>query len=775
MTKDTQCYLPTLRPLATAVAVTCAVMATPASMAQDVRQPGTSALLEEIVITARKREEASQSVPLSVSAFNAEQIDVLKVRDLTNLRVGMPNVSLEDIGTTRGTANFSIRGLGVNSSIPSIDPTVGVFVDGVYLGLNNGIVFDMFDLESVEVLRGPQGTLFGRNVTGGAVLLNTKKPGDELEVNLRTALETGDDGGLNRYYMGAIGGPINDTLGGRLVLYYNDDDGRFTNLNTGSDFGAMEQVMARGTLVWNPAPGTEITLMGEYNDTDGEGPAAQSHINGGYPDLGADNPGPTPGANANFNRDSFDFSIDEEGYQLTETNFFTARIDQDVDFGDGTITGILGYRDFTADSLSDIDAQPVWLFHAPANLEAEQTSFELRYNGTFNDRYNVTVGTFIFQNDVNYHERRNLLGAALVPLGITDQPAARFDGGGEYEVDSYTVFAQVDYDLTDRWTLTAGLNFSAEEKSARIASLSANASAFPNLTSCNVVTGPACPFDFVDDNDWDNLAPKLGASYLLEDNSQVYAHWTRGFRSGGYNLRNTSFNPLDTPGPFNEEEVNNFEIGYKSTYSWGRLNAAIFQNQIDDMQRELNLPNQGAGVVQLVRNTADATLTGIEVDGMFSLTDNLLLLASVGYIDAEYDTVREDLSTDGVIDGTDLGLALPRAPELTWNLGLTHDYDLGSWGFVSSRISYAYRDEMAFTDSNLGFIDEIGMLDAGLDFYSNDGFWVFSLYGRNLLDEANHGGDTQLPPTIGGVPVGGTFSPLMPGIRYGAEVTYNFR
>ncbi|MEP5766621.1 MAG: TonB-dependent receptor [Halieaceae bacterium] len=740
-----------------AVALSSGALVSTATQAQDAPARGSAKLLEEVVVTARKREEGMQEVPLSVTAYNSDQLDVLKVRDLTNLGVGMPNVSLEDIGTTRGTANFSIRGLGINSSIPSIDPAVGVFVNGVYMGLNNGIIFDMFDLASVEVLRGPQGTLFGRNVTGGAVLLNTKKPGDELEATARYAVDTGDEGGINSYYMGAVGGPITDDLGARVVLYYNDDDGKFENEFNGNDFGEIEQKMARGTVVWTPTDATELVVRYEYSDIDGDGPASQTHTNGSG----------VPGNFANFDRDDTKFSIDEEGFQESTTKFFTAELNWDIDFGDGTITNIFGYRDYDGKSVSDIDAQPVWLFHAPAWLEAEQYSNELRYNGVFAGKANVTVGGLYLTNDIDYHERRNLLGIATGGVA----PAAQFDGGGEYNVDTYSLFAQVDYDLTDQWTLTAGVNYSYEEKDAKIASISANIN-----QSCNIVThNPMpCPFDFKDDDDWDNVAPKLGATYHIDDTSSVYAHWTRGYRSGGYNLRNTSFNPADTPGPFDEEEVNNYEIGYKSTHDWGRLNAAVFYNEIDDMQRELNLPSQGAGVIQLVRNTADATISGIEVDGTFSLTDNLLMIAAVGYIDSDYDSVREDLNGDGVVDGQDENLDIPRSPEWTYSLGLNYDMDIGSWGYVVSRISYSYRDDMAFTDSNLGYIDEAEILDAGLDFNSNDGKWVFSIYGRNLLDNNWHGGDTQLPDDIGGVPTGGTFSPLTPGIRYGAEVTYNF-
>lgn len=206
------------------------------------------------------------------------------------------------------------------------------------------------------------------------------------------------------------------------------------------------------------------------------------------------------------------------------------------------------------------------------------------------------------------------------------------------------------------------------------------------------------------------------------------------------------------PGPFVEEEVNNFEIGYKSAQAWGRLNAAVFYTEIGDQQRELNLPSQGAGVIRLVRNTADTTILGVEVDRTVSLTDNLLL-ASIGYIDAEYDKVRLDLNGDGVVDGSDKDLDLPRAPELTWSLGLSHDMEIGNWGLMTSRVTWSYRDEFAYTDSNLVYVRDIDMLDAGLDFYSNDGHWVFSRYGKNLLDEVSFGNDTQLPNDINGFPL----------------------
>jgi iron complex outermembrane receptor protein len=252
----------------------------------------------------------------------------------------------------------------------------------------------------------------------------------------------------------------------------------------------------------------------------------------------------------------------------------------------------------------------------------------------------------------------------------------------------------------------------------------------------------------------------------------VYGHWSRGFRSGGYNLRNTS--PTASPGPFDEETVDSFEVGYKSQQSWGRLNVAAFYNTIADMQREVNTADPISGVVQIIDNTADATIFGIEAETAVSLSENLLLLASVGYIDASYDKVKFDLNGDGVVDDADKNLDLPRAAELTYSVGLNYDLDLGSWGYASARINYAYRDESFYTDNNRGIVPEQDILDAGLDIQPNSGSWVFSLYGRNLLDTVRFGNDTQLPTAFGPFTLGGTFSPTNKGAVYGAEVTFNF-
>ncbi len=724
----------------------------------------TSALLEEVTVTARKREESAQNVPLSVTAYGARQLEALKVRDLQNLAVAMPNVAMDDIGTFRSTANFSIRGLGINSSIPSIDPTVGVFVDGVYIGQNSGVILDMFDIKSIEVLRGPQGTLFGRNVTGGAVLINTKRPGDEGEFSARVALDgnPNGDGGLNRYVMASASGPLGDNMGGRLSFYHNDDDGWFVNQFNGEDFGESKTTIFRPVFTWQ-SENVDMTLRWEHLESDGQGPASQTHTNG----LGV------PGNAVNFDRDSFDFAIDGEGFVDIENDLVSLEINWNVALGDGRVTNIFGWRDYTAMGESDIDAQPVWLFHAPFWNNSEQFSNELRYNGTF-DKSNVTAGVFWFTNEINYHERRNLVGV----LTGNAAPFVRQDGGGNYWVDTIAAFFSIDYQVDDDWTVTGGIRFTNEEKKVEITSLVRNTSVFPALTECNVTLG-TCAFDFSDEEEWNAWSGKLGFAYSIADDRRIYGHWSRAQRSGGYNLRNTAIDTVNLgPGPFDEETVDNLEFGFKSELAGGgRLNAAVFYNQIDDMQREINLSDPVSGVVQVLKNTADANILGFEIDGTFPIGSNTVLQASLGWIDPEYKNVTFDLNGDGAINQADEDLELPRAAEWTYSIGLTHSVDVGNGGgHLSGRVNFAYRDDSLYTDNNLGILLEQEMLDAGLDYSTAGGRWVLSIYGRNLLNAVKHGGDTQLPSTLVSplVNVGGTFSPLAKGRVVGVEVGFNY-
>jgi len=753
-----------------ALAVSCVlnpVHAEEADEEQAEKKSTADILSENIVVTVRKRTETLHETPVAVTALGEEQLDALKIRDLNDLSDGMANVMLEDIGTTRGTANFSIRGLGVNSSIPSIDPTVGVFVDGIYMGTNSGIIMDMFDIESIQVLRGPQGILFGRNVTGGAILIETKKPEDSFAFKGKASLAGGGDGGLNRTIQANFDFPLSENLFTKLSVYYNDDEGYFKNLFDGSDHGAIEQTMIRSTTLWEPTEDLSITFKYENMDAEGDGPSSQNHTNGSGINPTLAFAGSPLGALAEtFDRDSHDFSIDDPGYQNSDNELVAINLDWDV--AGGKLNYIFGYRDYASDTRGDIDAQPFPFFHSPAWLRSEQFSNEIRFNKELDSGTNITFGAYQYSNDLEYHERREL---PFVSIGIIQ------DGGGIHETTNASVFAAADFEITEQLTALIGGRYTKEKKDAQIASLSRNVSAIsagfplPQGPTCNIVLANDCAFDFEDDDEWTSFSPKLGLTYTLNNGDLLYGHWSKGFRSGGYNLRNTADTStpelleLSGPGPFDQEEVSNFEFGYKHRGSWGHINASVFYMTIDDMQREVNTSSDTSQVVQVIKNTAEVTMKGLEVDGLVKFSDSLVGTFNLGLINSDYDEILFDISGDGVINNEDFALEIPRVPETTFSIGLSHDADFGSAGYLNSRISYSYRDKTFYTDNNLGFIDEQKTLNVGFDFHSGDN-WIFSVFGKNLTDEVKHGNDTQLPF--------GTFSPLAKGRIIGAEVTYTY-
>lgn len=761
---------------AASVAAIAAFM--PALAQDDDEQNAIARVLNTVTVTATKKTDVEdvQSVPVSVTAFNADTLDALKVRDLQSLSFSTPNVTLDDIGTARGTANFQIRGLGVSSSIPSIDPTVGVFIDGVYMGVNNGIVFDLFDLDSVEILRGPQGLLFGRNTTGGALVVNTGNPTDTFEYKLRAAVEgpvDDDRGGVNSYLQGVVSGPlVEGKLNGKIGAYFNNDDGYFKNLATGNNHGAAETTIVRGALEFFATE--NLTFLGklEANTSEGDGPSAQNR--------------------GIYDRNSFDFAINNEGFYENDVLQGSLRTDLDVDFGNGTITNIFGYRSYEAETSADIDATPLTLFHSGTEFDQEQFSNELRYNGVFGQA-DVTTGVYYFEQDILYTENRT----------IPSDPRGVYYGGGDQNHTVFGLFGQVDYEINDKLTLIGGLRYSAEEKTVGITYVQPRAMCSVVNGTCpttgvNPITGDNNGFD--DSQDWSNWTPKVGFQYFATDATLVYGNYTKGFRSGGYNFRITApaaFEALFPEGDsraFDEEEVDSFEIGvkYETEDGRGQLNVAAFYTDIQNMQREVNAAGPTSGVVQTILNTADAEIAGLEVEGRYAVTDNLLFTANIGLTDAEYTDALFDISGDGAIDGGDLALALPRVPEVTFGFGVLYDADLGNLGNLVTRVNYSNRDEVAFTDSNFGWINAAEMVDADLTWNTPVNGMSVSLYGRNMLDEVQAGGDTQLPfggnvafAAPGGTnlangvnapfdpnPAAGTFSPLKKGRVIGLELTF---
>jgi len=748
---------------------------------QSVRKGSASLIMEEVQVVARKRKgaEAAQEVPLAITAYGAEQMDAMYLKDLKDLSFSMPSVQTDEVGTFPGVQNFTIRGQGINSSIPSVDPTVGVFVDGMFLGISYGVVMDVFDLEGLEVLRGPQGLLFGRNVTGGAVVMRTARPDGELGVKARVRVSTG----LEKNVAISMEDGLTDNLAGKLVLYYNDDtgywenttetsmtdpfwaargitaipDGARSNRATGDEAGERTNKFARGTLVWDATEDLELTLITEKGKMDGDGAVWTTRE--GFNDRGLD---------------SDETDQDENGF--TDMEWEHAIIEANWNIGNGVLTNILAYRDLNSQSRADIDGLSAPLFNVPGFTNQDQISNELRYAFSSDDgTWDVTTGLYYFQQDIEYREQR--WGGIGLLLGTPLPVVNTVNLGGDMDHETWGVFASADYTVTDRVTLTAGLRYTKEEKDAKIV----NADPLAGGTPCVDITYASCTFDALDDS-WENLTPKLGVNWQLTDEVMLYGLYTKGFRSGGVNFRNALPSVIN-PGPTDEEEQDAFELGFKSDLANGRLrlNGALYHVEISDMQRELNVGSgeivdedtgfdlvAGTGVLvwQATVNAGDVDITGAELEFVALVQDNFAINGSLGYVDSEYQDISDEIrAAEAQIGSSLIGADLPRLAPWTASIGFTYDLDLGDNGALTFRGGYSFRDEAAYNDSNTQVFESKRMANASIQWTSADAHWTASIFGKNLNDEVQWGSLNALIETSGAATKGRV---------YGAELTYTY-
>ncbi|MBV1877760.1 MAG: TonB-dependent receptor [Pseudomonadales bacterium] len=756
--------------LTCSVAVACAWASSLGASAEPARS-ARSALMEEIVVTATKKNvvEGVQDVPIAISAFSGTQLQALKIKDLQDIGMLVPNANLQPI-TRKGTAFFSIRGISPSSSILSVDPSVGVFIDGVYLPTGAGVVFDTFDLASVEILRGPQGVLQGRNVVGGAVLMSTTQPSDEFSAELSVRGDSRWEGtGEDMTYTGLVTGPLTEDLNGKLAVYYNDDGGWFENEFNGDDIGDSETLILRGALSWLATDNLKFTLQYEYFDQEGWGGVYQAHERSGR--NAATNvwrDGSTPF----FEKGTHDVSSEMDGsgpYGLQafadlEVNSFTLTTSYDIGFGDGTITNIFGWRDVEQAGLADVDGTPFTTFPSSNSNEVEHWSNELRYFGTFGS-FDVTTGIYYLDVEI-VDETQQSLNLASRPTQFLNRGT-----GGFQDSETKGVFSNVDYHISDTVTLSAGLRWTEEEKETRSYAYNGPNLTFttleegPDLSPCGYVKGDGrCPIDFEDDHKWSNLSYRVAASWKRNDDTLLYAHVSTSYRAGNYSLRRT--NIADQRQPVDEERMDQLEFGVKWDISERfRLNTSFFFLEASDLQR-VTFSEEDASQIGL--NAADARFVGVEVDGRAFLTDSLTLTFAFGHNDAKYTKAIIDINTDGTIDANDLNTPVQNTPELMYNFGLLHDTQISGFS-LSSQMIYTHRDNVVNSQAtqDRGSVDTI---DANMTLISADDTWEVSLYGRNLTDKAIYTQSTVL----GSLANSAHLSNLAKGRRIGMEFKYRF-
>ena len=731
---------------------------------------GLGAIVEEIVVTSARRKnvaEDAQSVPISVSAFTQNQLDAMQFANLEDITARVPNANAETNSTYPGFVNFNIRGMGVRGSALSDEPTVGVFIDGVYQGVSAGGLFDTFDMESVEVLRGPQGTLFGRNVTGGAVLMRTTAPSEEFKAKLKASAGNYGAYGLS----GVITGPLQPDLLGKFAFFYNQRDDYIDAINKGNplapnagDLGEKDQVALRGALTWLGDNFT-ATIRAEHMQTD-EDPVPTDNAPGRTFDAS--------GLNALFGALSPNGIIAPEfgdyekhgsdtGVETPRSELTSASLDVTWNFGEATLQSITAWRDFSQEGMEqDFDNSLVPLFEIwEHEVTQEQISQEFIYNTSISEALSLTAGLYYFDQEITNNDFRISGGA--------------FGGRGAHilyatEQSVLGVFASAEWTLTERLNLTLAGRYTTEEKDATMSNANAFA-ASGGTVGCPadgapsiLVTGmnprdsinfSTCTPSYMGNEQWSNFTPKLALQYFVSEDTQAYATYSKGFRSGGFSTRvGYGSDPV-----FDEEQVDAYEVGLKHDFPAGaRVNLALFQNEYSDLQENIFLSI--ATGEQVTRNAAEATVKGAEIEGLVLIADRLLIQGSLGFLDAEYDKYsdgREDFS----------GKTLRSIPEQHRDLSVSYEIPIGNRLSLTLRGSYHYRDEFHNTANNMGYVSpDRELFNASISLGSTDDRWKLTAFGKNLTDNASEGAATDVGVwvvTVGYVPR-----------TYGVELVYEF-
>lgn len=724
--------------------------------------------IDEIVVTSQKRSAAVsvQDISAAITAVDAGKIEATQAVDLSDIGRLAPNAALHPTATFTGASNFFIRGMGVTGSNRTLDPAVGVIVDGIYLGYVIGANLSTFDRESIEVLRGPQGTLQGRNVTGGAVILRTRRPDGDYRV--KADLTMGD---YNRFDASvSVEGSIADGVAAKLAIQSQERDGYWEDTNGGTidlnlvPAGAtydpigtgqsgtkpdVDKLTIRPMLYFTPSADLDISIIAEFM-RDKSGSSNTRFVNPADPT--------TKRASAwGYVAPSDPYKINHNlfGYGDLEVDSLTTELNY-RGWG-GVLTAIAGFRDLTYDSSTDFDGSPFIIFEYPDNHEEqEQTTLEIRYANSPNEKLSYVVGINYFDQEYFVGERRRIAGASGA-FGDTKQVT-------EVEHNSLSVFGELDYFVTDQLKLTAGLRWTDEEKDA---DFSGHGDAAGGCNNSFVCTGPQAHIKGNLSND--DVTPKVALTYYHSDDVSSYLSYTRGFRSGAFNSRATTV--FQFRNPAEPETVDSYEAGFKSLLLDKRLmlNAAIFQADYTDMQVAeavtctANVDGcPASGSISNLQNAGEASIEGIEIELAFQATDGLLLEASYGSTDAEYDKFPGLTATEAAAK------KFERVPEYNYALAATYSSQLASGGSVDTRLSYNYRDDYC-NDATCNSVikqEGYGLFDASLTYRSPDDKYRLILFGQNLGDEDYV--DFGLIPGIHSVTWGG--APR----TYGLRIVYEF-
>lgn len=695
----------------------------------DVAEPGNDAYLEEVLVTARRRLETLQEVPVSVSAFSADRLKELQADDISGIQHSVPNLYLD-----RGDASNAViflRGIGQNDSLAFVESGVAVYVDDVFISRTQAAFLDLFDVERVEVLRGPQGTLYGRNSPGGAIKFISRAPPEEFEAYA--------EAGAGRFdfltFKGSVGGTlVEDRLRGKVAVSAVKHRGFARNSFTGGQDGDTESLAWRVGLAYTPTDDFEVTLTadGKVDRPDtSRSPIRATGV------LFFEDPFNDPSTPTVLgpNEDHYIAETNANGLSDLTSYGFTLKADWRVSDA-WSLESISSWREMEFDLVLDTDGAPVPLIDVVLFQDQWQFSQELRATYDAGRGLTFTGGVYYFHDDdltlsgFDAHSGA-IFGFPLVSFGAPGSQLADTD----QETDSIAVFGHATLDLTPKWGLELGLRYTYDEKSSR--------RRFENFFDPDLrVTQDFPPFlqgvgipgvPIQGKEDWDALTPRAALSYRATDDILLYASAARGFKSGGLDGRATTDFAF---APFSPEKVWAYEGGVKSSWADHRLtaNLAYFYNRYRDLQVTSFGRDAETGFFQsLFTNAAAARIQGVELELAARPADALTLTASVGYLDAEYrkfeslvNGVPQDVSDRSLIN----------SPKWNASAAATFETPISAGLIGALHVDGSYRSDAAneITDSPVLGQDDYVLLNAYVALMTADQRWEVRFGGRNLTD-----------------------------------------
>ncbi|MEJ8567968.1 TonB-dependent receptor [Elongatibacter sediminis] len=721
---------------------------------------GSAGALEEIVVTARKRAQSIQDVSMSITAFSGEQVEEFRIINAQDLSWFTPGLFATG---SRGDADplYTIRGIGLNDAFSNNNPTVGVYFNEVNQPYTPMMAFQLFDLDRVEVLKGPQGTLYGRNTTGGAINVFSRRPGEEVNGYVR-----GDVGNYDRYELeAAVGGPLSDQLGGRIsFLTIQQNEGWVTNAFNGQEIGELDQTAVRGTLDWNPNDDVNVLFVGYYA-RDKSDSAAREHV--GFAD-GAFSPNLCAPALRGERDESQCVSFlgysdpFPDRYTVENSSIFGQESDGESfgvslavnwQIGDMTLSSVTGYSDYDRVYTEDSDGTPIIMIDTQSTNEIEVFSQELRLAATTEGGLDWVVGAY-FTDDEMFFDFQQALDEHIF--------LTRISQNFTQSTTAWAVFGYATLPLSDRWSLVGGLRYTDEEKDFDYFGFDHDPFGTTTMPAIGVVPVP----EYHDSISHDAWTGELGLEYHISDESMVYANVSKGFKSGGYKGA-VSFTEAELE-PFEPETLYAYEVGIKSTLADGsvRLNAAAYYYDWEDFQAFVTEIRGGVPVLVL-SNAGDAEVTGAEVDLLWQPTERLQLGAGLNWMDTEITKYNAIPGT-----GDNAGNKLANSPDLMFNGRARYEFPVGDGGWTGFVAADAmYRDDVFFSLGNNGqnSQDAFWLWNGRIGFISPDGHWDVSVWGKNLGDKFYI---TQSYDNTGGIFPSQNF--LGMPRTYGVSVKYSF-